>query len=38
MTEVISELKEQQEEENLTSLIDHIFGYKKIRDFTLQFC
>ena len=39
MSQAIAEIKDQQEdEENLNSLIDHIYGYKKIRDYTLQFC
>jgi len=39
--EVATALKEHkghEGEEDLNGLLDHIYGYKKIRDFTLQFC
>ena len=39
VSEVATALKEHEdEEEDLNGLLDHIFGYKKIRDYTLQFC
>lgn len=38
VSEVATALKEHEGEEDLNGLLDHIYGYKKIRDYTLQFC
>ena len=36
--DITKEFKEHKDDEDVNGLLDHIYGYKKIRDYTLQFC